>query len=159
MSKKLVKTDVFYYSRKKLVFYLLFNLGLLSLALFFTWVIFPQYEIIYSFALITCLLSVLAIIVAMIIRHPLAVITSSSIKIDFCAPLKWKDIKIAHKEIFGHKELIIFDVKNLSKYKLNLMQKLIKNSKFSAFSIPLYAMDFRDAEAIERIIEQYVHID
>ena len=115
MNKKLVKTDVFYYSRKKLVFYLLFNLGLLSLALFFTWVIFPQYELIYSFALATCALSVLAIVIAMIIRHPLAVISSSSIKIDFCAPLKWKDIKRAHKAVFGPKELIIFEVKNLSK--------------------------------------------
>ena len=159
MNKKLIKTDVFYYSRKKLVFYLLFNLGLLSLALFFTWVIFPQYELIYSFALATCALSVLAIVIAMIIRHPLAVISSSSIKIDFCAPLKWKDIKRARKAVFGPKELIIFEVKNLSKYKLNFMQKLIKNSKFSAFSIPLYAMDFRDAEAIEKIIEQYVRID
>ena len=159
MNKKLVKTDVFYYSRKKLAFYLLFNLGLLSLALFFTWVIFPQYEIIYSFALTTCVLSVLAIVIAMIIRHPLAVISSSSIKIDFCVPLKWKDIKLARKVIFGPKELIILDVKDLSKYKLNFMQKLIKNSKFSAFSIPLYAMDFREAEAIEKIIEQYVRID
>lgn len=159
MNKKLPPTIVFYYSRGKLLLYLLFNLGLLSLALFFTWIIFPQYEIIYSFALTTCILSVLAIVIAMIIRHPLAVISSSSIKIDFCAPLKWKDIKRAHKIIVGHKKLIILEVKNLSIYRLNFMQKLIKNSKFSAFSIPLYAMDFREAEAIEKVIEQYVHFD
>lgn len=159
MNKKLIKTDVFYYSRKKLLYYLLFNLGLLSLALFFTWIIFPQYELIYSFALATCVLSVLAIIAAMIIRHPLAIITPSAIKIDFCETLKWKDIKRARKTNFGPKELIILDVKNLSKYKLNFMQRIIKDSKFSAFSIPLYAMDFRDAEAIEKIIRQYVVFD
>ena len=159
MHKKMTKTDIFYYSRSKLLLYLLFNLVLLTLALFFTWVIFPQYGIVYSLALGVCVLSVVATIVAMIIHHPLAVISSSSIKIDFCASLKWKDIKSAHKVQFGHKELIIFEVKNLSKYKLNFMQKIIKNSKFSAFSIPLYAMDFRDAEAIEKIIGQYVRID
>lgn len=40
MKKNLTRTDVFYYSRRKLALYLLFNLGLLTLALFFTWVIF-----------------------------------------------------------------------------------------------------------------------
>lgn len=50
MKKNLTRTDVFYYSRRKLALYLLFNLGLLTLALFFTWVIFPQYGLVYSFA-------------------------------------------------------------------------------------------------------------
>lgn len=55
MKKNLTRTDVFYYSRRKLALYLLFNLGLLTLALFFTWVIFPQYGLVYSFAVGTCL--------------------------------------------------------------------------------------------------------
>ena len=38
------------------------------------------------------------------------------------------------------------------------MQKLIKNSEFSAFSIPLYAMKPRDAEAIESIVGNYVSL-
>ena len=54
MKKNLTRTDVFYYSRRKLALYLLFNLGLLTLALFFTWVIFPQYGLVYSFAVGTC---------------------------------------------------------------------------------------------------------
>ena len=87
MKKNLTRTDVFYYSRRKLALYLLFNLGLLTLALFFTWVIFPQYGLVYSFAVGTCLLSVAAASAVIIIHHPLAVITPASIKIDLCAPL------------------------------------------------------------------------
>ena len=34
MKKNLSRTDIFYYSRRKLALYLLFNLGLLTLALF-----------------------------------------------------------------------------------------------------------------------------
>lgn len=41
---------------------------------------------------------------------------------------------------------------------MNFMQKLIKNSEFSAFSIPLYAMEPRDAEAIESIVGNYVSL-
>ena len=126
MKKNLTRTDVFYYSRRKLALYLLFNLGLLTLALFFTWV------------------------------------TPASIKIDLCAPLKWKDIKKARKIQVGHqccrREIIVLEVKDLSKHRLNFMQKLIKNSEFSAFSIPLYAMEPRDAEAIESIVGNYVSL-
>lgn len=162
MKKNLTRTDVFYYSRRKLALYLLFNLGLLTLALFFTWVIFPQYGLVYSFAVGTCLLSVAAASAVIIIHHPLAVITPASIKIDLCAPLKWKDIKKARKIQVGHqccrREIIVLEVKDLSKHRLNFMQKLIKNSEFSAFSIPLYAMEPRDAEAIESIVGNYVSI-
>ena len=102
MKKNLSRTDIFYYSRRKLALYLLFDLGLLTLALFFTWVIFPQYGLVYSFAVGTCLLSVAAASAVIIIHHPLAVITPASIKIDLCAPLKWKDIKKARKIQVGH---------------------------------------------------------
>lgn len=160
MTKKSGKDEFFYYSRRKLAFYLLFNLGLLTLALFFSLIIFPQYEIIYSFAVGSSLLSVAAVAAALIIRHPLAVVNAGTIKIDFCPPLKWKDIKTADKVLVGHKcckrEIIVLKVKNLSKYKLNLMQRLIKNSEYSAFSIPLYAMDGCDAEAIEDLVKKLV---
>lgn len=162
MNKNLSSMHKFFYSRRKLSLYLLFNLGLLALALCFTYVIFPQYEVVYSFAVVVCVLSVISAAAVLFIRYPLAVINPSSIKIDLCSPLKWKDIQSAKKVSVGHcmgqREIIILKVKDLSKHKLNFMQRLIKNSEYSAFSIPLYAMDDNSAAAIEKLINSYVKI-
>lgn len=162
-SSSLMQT--FYYSRRKLGLYLLFNCGLLLLALLFTWMIFPDYTPVYRFAIAACTISAISALLALLIRHPLAVITPESIRIDFCQPLKWKDIAAARKitiakYYLGKREykrnIIIFDVPDLSKYKLNFMQKLSKNSEFSAFSIPLYAMDDKEAGKIEKLIRRQI---
>lgn len=160
MKKNAETQEVFYYSRRKLAFYLLFNLGLLLLAMFFTWTIFPEYGFLYRFALITCFISVLAIIMVILIHYPLAVITPQSIKIDMGVPLDWKDITGINLIKVGgrgfRREIITFDIKDISKYKLRFIQKLIHNSKFSAFSVPLYAMNPGEAEAIVKTIRKYI---
>lgn len=160
MKKSPKHQDVFYYSRCKLALYLFLNLVLLVLALFFSWVVFPEHAIVYYFAIVTCVLAVFAVAAVLIINYPLAVLTSDSIKIDLCQPLKWKDIKTAKKTQAGYnrwkRDIIIFEVKDISKYRLNFVQRLIKNSEYTAFSIPLYAMNADDAKAIEAKIFKYV---
>ena len=161
MKKSTSSLQKFFYSRHKLALYLLFNLGLLALALCFTYVIFPRYELVYSFAVVTCVISVVSVAAVMVIRYPLAVITPASIKIDLCHPLKWKDILSARKIMVGHKfkrPVITLKVKDIRKCRLNFIQKMIQNSEFTAFSIPLYAMDDDDAEAIEKVISKHVSI-
>lgn len=151
--------EIFYYSRRKLALYLFFNLGLLALAMFFTWLIFPEHTVIYYFAITTCIIATIAVAAVLIINYPLAVITPEAIKIDWCQPLKWQDITKANKTQagykFGKRDIIIFEVKNLSQYRLNFVQRLIKNSEFSAFSIPLYAMDADAAKEIESTITHH----
>ena len=55
------------------------------------------------------------------------------------------------------KEIITFEVKNLHHYKLNFIQRAIKNSEFTAFLIPLYAMDKKAAQAIERLLKKQIN--
>lgn len=78
--------QTFYYSRKKLGLYLLFNLLLLALAVIFTLTVFPEYPVVYYFAIGSCLLSVISSFIVFIVPLPLAVITPESIKIDRAAP-------------------------------------------------------------------------
>ncbi len=159
MTGSVSKTHIFHYSRRKQALFLLFNIGIFLLALWFTWLIFPEYGLAYCLAITLCLLSILATLTAMAIRHPLAVITPESIAIDFCQPLKWKDITKAETVTVGEhykKQIVILRVKDISRYKLNFMQWLCRNSEFSAFSIPLYAMEKEDAEAIEKLIKRHV---
>lgn len=156
----LLLPHIFHYSRRKLFLYLLFNLSLLGLALFFTWLIFPSYAFVYEFALAACVLSVLSVIAVIFIRHPLAVVTPEAIRIDFCCPLYFKDVEAVKKVVVGRgfwkKPILIFEINNFSSYKLNFMQRLIKNSEFSAFSIPLYAMETKEADAIESLLHHIV---
>lgn len=160
MKKTAPKEFRFYYSRKKLILYLLFNLALLILALLFTISIFPEYPLIYHFAIFTTVLSVLSILIVLIVHKPLAVITSQSITIDRCPPLYWRDIiSVGTRTIkagFWKKEIIVFNVRNFKTYKLNLIQKAIKNTDFTAFSIPLYAMDRKEGRLINQTIHKYL---
>ncbi len=151
--------QVFYYSRRKMGFYLLFNLGLLALAILFTWAIFPYYQPIYYFALITCTLSILGSLFVFLVRLPLAVIDDEGIKIDHDQPLKWSQVKeVEHVEIhyFGaHRAILKITPKRLSNYRRNLMQVITMHSEFGAFSIPLYAMSDKKAKQIEKLIFSY----
>ena len=154
-------TKIFYYSRKKLGLYFLFNLSLLALAIIFTWSIFPDYKPIYYFALITSVLSILSSLYVFLIKQPLATITPAYIKIDHNAPLKWSQIKKVEKTTFPHfgfkKPILKITTKNLQNYKMGVMQKITASSQIGAFSIPLYAMTTDQAKAIEEIIYSYLH--
>lgn len=152
--------QTFYYSRYKLGLYLLFNLGLLALAIIFTWSIFPNYQPIYYFALITSILSILGSLYVFLVRQPLAVITSQYIKIDHNNPLKWSQIKNVELTSFGHfgfsRTILKITPKKLRNYKMSIMQKITSSSKIGAFSIPLYAMTEEQAEAIEKTIHSHI---
>ncbi len=152
--------QIFYYSRQKLGLYFLFNLGLLSLAIIFTWSIFPDYQSIYYFALITCGLSILGSLYVLLIKQPLATITPKYIKIDHNNPLKWSQIKNVEITSFGHfgfsKTILKITPKKLRNYKMSIMQKITSSSKIGAFSIPLYAMSEEQAKAIEKTIHSHI---
>lgn len=160
MKKKASKEFKFYYSRRKLAMYLLFNLFLLIMALLFTLSIFPDYPLVYHFAIFTTALSIFSVLIVLLLHKPLAIITSQSITIDRCPPLFWKDVISTSIRTIGKgfwkKDIIIFNVHNFKTYKLNLIQKAIKNSDFTAFSIPLYAMDRQDARTINQTIHKYL---
>ncbi len=148
--------QTFYYSRKKLGLYLLFNIVLLVLAVFFTLTIFPEYPAVYIFAVSTCALSFFGSLFVFIIPLPLAKITAQDIKIDHNAPVEWKNIRSVRKIYLGHglfrKSILRLNPGKLPEYHMNLMQKICANSDFGAFSIPLYAMNKADSQKIEKLI-------
>lgn len=150
---------IFYYSRKKLGLYLVFNIFLLTLAVLFTLTIFPDYPGVYYFALGSCILSVLSALLVFLLPLRLAEISQSSVKIDRAEPLEWKNIVKIRKITIGkgifRKQIIKLDTGRLPGYHMNLMQKIIRGSQFGAFSIPLYAMSADAARAIEKLIRKY----
>ena len=76
------------------------------------------------------------------IKHKAVVISDSSIKIDYCEPLAWKDIKKAEIKIvkMGNKDYKILSLtpKENIEYHYNWLQK--HNCNFGAFAIPLYGI-------------------
>ena len=148
--------QTFYYSRHKLGMYLLFNLGLLALAVLFTWSIFPDYKPVYYFALGTCSLSILSALFVFLIRLPLAVIDADGIKIDHNQPLKWTQIKSVEPltlKCFGlERPILRITPQKIDNYHMTLMQKIAGNSQFGSFSIPLYAMNDDKAQKIAKLI-------
>lgn len=151
---------VFYYSRRKLALYLLFNVTLLLLAVFFTLTIFPEYPEIYYPALLFCAAAVLGCLFVLLVRRPLAVISDESIKIDRARPVLWKDIAAGHLTAVGkgkfQKTIITLTLKENCSYELNLVQKLSAFSDFGAYSIPLYAMDRSEAEKITKELKKHL---
>ena len=150
----------FYYSRKKLGLYLLFNIILLALAVLFTLSIFPEYPAVYYFAIGSCIMSLISALIVFIIPLPLAVINAESIKIDRGSPLLWKYVESVEKiklnrNIFS-KYILRINTSKLKHYRYTFMQKISSCSEFGAFSIPLYAMTPSDARAIERTIRSHL---
>lgn len=152
--------QIFYYSRQKLGFYLLFNIALLFLAVLFTLTIFPNYAPAYYFAIGSCSISLLGAIAVFIIKLPLATVSAKSIKIDRGQPLEWKSIKSVKKIKVGHswwrKPISKIEILPTTTYKYNFMQKISAQSDFGAFSIPLYAMNKPDAKLIEQSIRKHI---
>lgn len=151
--------QTFYYSRKKLGLYLLFNILLLALAVIFTLTVFPDYSAVYYFAIGSCLLSVIGALIVFLLPLPLAIISTESIKIDRADPLPWKSIRSVRKVRLGKgllsKSILRLTPRSLGSYHLNLMQRISAKSEFGSFSIPLYAMTNTDAKKIEKTIREY----
>src|SRR5574344_884431 len=154
---------IYYYSPKKLLHYLYFNLGLVLFSLVLFCINFPFYVLLSELAILGCLLSLSAALYVYIHPLPLATITEDYIQIDRCAPLRWVDVICVKKDNGKYhlcaKDVLTFAVENLDKYPLNFMQKICKNSRFTAFSIPLYAMDNDSAQEIEKQIAKYAKVD
>ena len=151
-----VKT--FYYSRKKLGLYLLFNLLLLTLAILFTLTVFPDYPVVYYFAIGSCLLSIASALVVFLLPLPLAIISKENIKIDHSEPLPWTSVHSIRKVRLGKgifsKSILRLTPRSLGNYHLTLMQRISAKSEFGSFSIPLYAMNGKDAQQIEKEIRK-----
>ncbi len=153
-------TVTFYYSRRKLGIYLLLNMILLALAGLFTWAVFPDYSIIYGYAIITCAISLLASLIVFIFPMKLATIDDDKIKIDHNEPLLWSQVKSVEKDGLVccgiNRSIIRINPQKLSHYHKSLMQKITDSSRFGMFSIPLYAMDEKSAAEITRLIDKHV---
>jgi hypothetical protein len=140
----------------------LFNVGLLALAILFTWSIFPDYQFIYYFALTTCGISLAGSVLVLCTRLPVAKLDEVGIKIDHNQILPWSQIqhvdKISERCWLITKDFLKIEPQPLTGYKMTFMQKLSAQSRFGAFSIPLYAMDEHSALQIEKLIAHYVDI-
>ena len=102
---------------------------------------------------------VLTVIVA-IYKPTLAIINKDGIKIDHNQTLLWNDVEIAEEKYTSYltrRPLIALHVtpENLKKYRLTFMQVLCKSNVFTPFSIPMYAMHPKDAEAIRAAIKKH----
>ena len=155
-----MKKQIFYYSRLKLGYYLLFNIGLMVLALLFTWTIFPNYRPVFYFAISACALSILSALIVFFARFAVVSITDEALKIDHNQPLKWSQIqkieKITTGEWYYAKDFLKITPINIKGYKMTFMQKLSEKSPFGAFSVPLYAMNKKDAKKVEKLIKMHL---
>lgn len=134
-------SKIYYYQFKRLNCWLLFNILLVAKAVYCAIkhpVVFAYPQ---SYVLLACIfVSVAAWCYKYLLRHPVALVTSESIKIDHCQPLKWKDIESTEEKVvycgFKKMPVLVLNPKKNIDYKYNFLQK--HNSGFTAFSIPLY---------------------
>lgn len=93
-------------------------------------------------------------------KIPVAVISEESIKIDHCHPLAWKDIAGAQYRTahccFKKLPIIVLYPRAKLQYKYNFLQKMIIDSDFTAFSIPLYDISKEDHEKVAKLLTQYL---
>ena len=160
--KQQTTNEIFHYEYKQLLIWAMFNVAL-TCSLFFICKFIAQNNIITTasqFYLLVCvmiltLLSLAGSLFVVISPLNLAIVTDETIKIDHNQPLRWEDIEIAREfrvnNIFK-RSVIALHLKQGVEYKLTFMQKICKNHKFTAFSIPLYAMNSSEAEKIRKHI-------
>ena len=150
----------FYYDNIKLQKLLLLNAVLLS-AVIMVGNYTPQYMWFVSLVAVLCLISFSATLYVVVFPQCLAQIDDEGIKIDHNAKLNWGDIESAeHKLIPGclHRDIILLKVKDGVKYHKRFMQYMSGKSPYGEFSVPLYAMNDDDAEAIVAEIAKYIEI-
>ena len=156
------KATIFFYSRTKLLYLFVLNMALFTTTAILTYLIFPEYLPVTAIVAFICMLSAGISGFLLLFPRKLAIISDFGIKIDDCAVLDWQDISHA-KEIITNpiskRKIIIFILKDGVSYPLNKMQHLCKKSKYSAFSIPLYAMEKEDYEKIKELISSYVKLE
>lgn len=151
----------FYYSRKKL--FELFIISLLVLAAALYSVCFFELRVGVSFVIL-CFpaLFALASLFVLVCPQRVAKIDKRAIQIDRAVPLLWRDVKSAKKTLSNRlcgRDIIVFDLKPRVIYPLTWMQEFCKSTRFTAFSIPLYAMSEKDQKAICKEIAKYCKLN
>ncbi len=149
---------VFYYDRRKLRLLLAFNLCMLALLIIFGQAIF--YPLIPLGLLVILLWFVATLATAHVYFFPqkLILVTDEEIKIDRGAPLKWRNIREAEERIGRQRIIVLKPVEGYS-CRLTFMQRICQYSRFTAFSIPLYAMTESDQEKIREIVAAHTRFN
>lgn len=142
---------VFYYDRRKLRLLLAFNLCMLALLIIFGQAVF--YPLIPLGLLVILLWFVATLAAAHVYFFPqkLILVTDDEIKIDRGVPLKWRNVREA-EELIGRQRIIVLKPVEGYRCRLTFMQRICQYSRFTAFSIPLYAMTESDQEKIREIV-------
>lgn len=149
---------LFYYDKRKLKRLLAFSLMVLAGLVVFGKYIF--YPLIPAGLLAILLWFAFTLAAAHVCFFPqkMAVVTDEYIKIDNNVPLKWKNIALS-EEIFAGpgqcRRILILRPQEGFQCRLNFMQHICRHLKFTAFSIPLYAMRDQDVEKIRTIIASH----
>ena len=160
--KQKTTNEIFHYDYRQLLILAMFNI-VLTCTLFVLSKFIAQNNIITTaiqfymlvFVMVLTLLSLAGSLFVVISPLNLAIVTDETIKIDHNQPLRWEDIEIAKEFVvncFFKRPVIVLQLKQGVEYKLTFMQKICKNHKFTAFSIPLYAMSNKEAEKIRKHI-------
>ena len=147
----------FYYSRKKLLGLFVFSVLVLFGAVYST------YFFKMSIGLAIVILSFPTMFVSAtsyVLFWPqrLAHLDKRAIQIDQSVPLLWSDVVAARKTVSSclcGRKIIVFDLKPRVFYPLTTMQDLCKKTRFTAFSIPLYAMTAKDQQKICKEIAKH----
>jgi len=153
-------SKIYYYNFKRFNCWLIFNIILLVKAVYCVVkcpIIFAYPQ---TYVLLLCLfVSIAAWCYKYLLKHPVALVSDESIKIDYCKPLKWEDIEsVEEKDVYcclTKKKVLVLNPKKGIDYKYNFLQK--HNCGFTAFSIPLYGIiKPEDLEELQKIIKSKV---
>lgn len=160
------KEEVFYYSQKALV---LLTLVYAAVA-FLVYIIantllrcgcLEKDSFLFVLLCITMILTVSALgaaVLVMIFPPRVATVNSKTIKIDHNAPLFWKDVKLAEEKYsssLSRRTIIVLHLRDDADYPLTFMQKLCRYNVFTPFSLPLYAIDKKDADRLRKLVQKH----
>ncbi len=160
--------EIFFYERRQIILLtiiyavlscILWALahGLIFAHLITSWLV----AILLTIVMFLTLAAFASAVFVLIFPQTLAVITREGIKIDHNSPLKWQDITLAEEKYTSpltRHAIIVLHVKPAKEnsYCLTFMQRLCRHNVFTPFSIPLYAMEAKDAEKIRELIKKRV---
>ncbi len=151
------KEQIFYYHFKTNYIWLILNL--LALGLLVSCGI--KHPVLWHWGQMQTLLALFGTTLLMwgwkyLCKIPVAVVNSEGIKIDHCRILPWKDIAGAEYRIvnccFKKLPVIVLLPRSGFSYHYNFLQKMIIDSGFTAFSIPLYDIRREDGDSLKKII-------
>ena len=157
---------MFYYSQKSLVLLTLIY-GVIA---FLVYIIansllhcgcLEKNSLLFILLCVTMILTTLALcsaVIVMIFPPRVATVNGKTIKIDHNAPLLWKDVKLAEEKYsssLSRRPLIALHLREDANYPLTFMQKLCRYNVFTPFSLPLYAIDEKDANRLRQLVRKH----